>query len=218
MSLSKNDEIRKKVKDFAIMASHDNLENLNLKESEVKSQISFYRENGASPKIMKHLEMNSTRFGHFAESHTIKVFNLTKRSSPQHDCMFGTDKIEIKSSRYWNNTFDGKFQHIEPSYDYGFIICMMLALEKTHWYIISKSEMLKLYHKGVVKKQGKQGLWFTLENMKPYMSELIYPEILEEYIQKMRDPNVEHMICKPDTGFKKRHDRVLRAIRRNVCS
>jgi hypothetical protein len=148
------------------------------------SQKDFYIKNNASNEILKLVDLESKSFGTTCEKIIIELFKLEKRTSSENDCRYNEYKIEIKSARYWVSTdLDCKWQHIEPDYDYSYIIFSLLDFKNMKFFILNKNKLLLLKEIGILTKQGKQGYWMNLSKSLKYLFEMKTIEDLEYYIR-----------------------------------
>jgi len=152
-----------------------------------KSQIDFYIENNSHPDILKIVRLNNKSFGEKMQRIITEFFNLNNPTNSGHDCKLPNSnvKVEIKSSRFWVNTKDWRWQHIMVEHDYEYIILIGINFEGIDTYIISKQKFLELYQMGIVTQQGNaegQGLWCEFSKIKPYLTNISSPEELNKFI------------------------------------
>jgi len=150
-----------------------------------ESQFDFYKRNNSSPEILSLIDNESKSFGSLMEKIISEVFQLEKRFNEQHDGIFDSKKIEIKSARYWLNTKnDCKWQHIELDYDYDICILSLVDFNEICCWAISKSDLVKLEmnENKIITKQGKQGYWFKKSSIEKYLYPIKNKEDLQEFI------------------------------------
>lgn len=147
------------------------------------SQIDFYKKNNSSPEIMKLVLNESKAFGSLMENIVSEIFGLEKRINSQHDGLFGDKKIEIKSARYWANTFDCKWQHIEPDDDWGTIILVLVGFNDVSCWSFQKDNLLEMIENKIIKKQGKQGYWCEKSAIEKYLYPIKNKTDLENFFK-----------------------------------
>ena len=139
---------------------------LNIKET----QTEFYKRNQACPEVLKLVDLESKSFGMRCEKIIREMFSLEKATNSQHDAIYNGTKIEIKSARYWGGTMDCKFQHIEPDYDYEYILFVLVEFQDLHIWGMHKSKVKKMIEQGILTLQGKQGYWCKMSSILPHLT------------------------------------------------
>jgi site-specific DNA-methyltransferase (adenine-specific) len=126
-----------------------------------KTQYEHYLENNSCPEILQLVNLNSKTFGSVCENIIIETLKLSKRTSSQNDATYIHQgrlfKFEIKVGRYLKTTDDCMWQHIEPSYDYDYLLCCLLTFTGFDFYCLNKKNINELILSGVIKPQGRQG-------------------------------------------------------------
>ena len=82
----------------------------------------------------------------FRKSATVvgEVLGMTKAKSTGHDAIKNGKLLEIKSSRFWVDTKDWRFQHIMENHKYDYLLCVGINFHNIEMYIIDKSEFIHL--------------------------------------------------------------------------
>jgi hypothetical protein len=134
-----------------------------------KNQYGYYEENHSSLEVLQLVGLDSKSFGSISEKIICEIFNIGPRTSPQNDGIFNDKKIEIKTARYWSWKDDCKWQHLEPDYDYDYVIMALLDFHSWKIWGIDKRKLWQLRDKNIVTYQGKQGWWTTKTQILPYL-------------------------------------------------
>ena len=156
--------------------THNVLEQMPLVQSLIqnknKTQLEFYKENNASEIIQQFVDMPGKTFGEkcmepIAKDH----FHLDSRTDSGHDHKKIEKKIEQKSARYHANGDDFKWQHIEMTHDFDFLLLTGLDFNEILNFIGSRKIVEELIEQGIITGQGKknddgvavpqQGYWFS---------------------------------------------------------
>lgn len=147
---------------------------LNSLTKQKKSQLLFYKENNASSNVLSLVDKESKSFGTIIEHMIREYYNIEKIAESQCDGIKHGKKVEIKSARYWNYTYDCKWQHLEKDYDYDYVILVLLDFKEIKTWLISKEELFskELIHKKIVRKQGNQGYIISKKAISPYLIEI----------------------------------------------
>ncbi len=144
------------------------------------SQLSHYEANGASPEILKLVNMESKAFGSVVEKLLIEVYELEKRVNTQHDARLGDKKIEIKAARYWAGKDDCKWQHIEKNHDYELILFALIDFTSIKCWIAKKDVIIQ--H---MTPQGLQGNWADKSTILPHLIEITSKEQLHDLVKTL---------------------------------
>jgi hypothetical protein len=134
-----------------------------------KSQYDYYKENSSSKDIIQLVRLESKSFGSCCENIIKEIFKLEARKSTQNDACKNGKKIEIKCARYWKQTNDCKWQHIELDYDYHCILLVLLDFTGFKVWFLDKKTLLYLVSLGLVTRQGQQGFWCQKSKIEPYL-------------------------------------------------
>lgn len=121
------------------------------------SQSEYYEQNSSSIEVLNLVKLNSKIFGSICENIIIELLNLEKRTSSQNDATYKGYKFEIKTGRFISGKDDCMWQHIEPDYDYDYLLCCLLNFNHFDIFYISKEQINLLIQSNIIKKQGKQG-------------------------------------------------------------
>lgn len=140
------------------------------------SQFDFYAENESCSEILELVSLNPKAFGSVCEDIVKEIFNLSQRIGTTHDATLIHDsklyKLEIKVGRYLQSSDDCMWQHIEPCYDYDYVLCCLLDFDGLKVWYISKKNILLLIESGIIKKQGLQGYICKKNTMLPHLIEI----------------------------------------------
>ena len=140
------------------------------------TQFDFYSENESCTEILELVSLNPKAFGTICEEIIKEELNLSPRIDTTHDATIQHEskvyKIEIKVGRYLQSSDDCMWQHIEPGYDYDYILCCLLDFDGFKIWYITKKDVLILIEKCLIKKQGKQGFICRKNIILPYLVEI----------------------------------------------
>ena len=140
-----------------------------------KTQESHYRENGSPEDILQYVRLPGKTYGEkFCEQIAREHFNLDHRQSSTHDHRKLSKTIEQKSARFGGNGAGWKWQHIEMSHPWDYLLVCGLNYLCFEFYISSRKNIEELIRKGVITGQGKkdangtaipqQAYWFEISN------------------------------------------------------
>ena len=156
------------------------------------TQFTYYKNNQSCPEVLQLVQLDSKPFGSISEKILGEVFQLGPRTSSQNDGTKNGKKIEIKCARYWANKDDCMWQHLEPDYDYDYVLLALLDFQDWKVWGIQKSLLMgELRDKKIVTFQGKQGWWVKKSSVLPYLT----------HIQNIEDLNTCLITC-PSTTTK----------------
>ena len=136
------------------------------------SQIEFYTIRGSSPAVLQLVGENSKSFGTLSEYIVKVIFLIDSRTSSGNDGTRNGKKIEIKTARYWACTNNCKWQHIELTHDYDYVLFALLDFHGWIVWGISKSMLIKLKCLNILTNQGKQGMWVSKNSIIPYVTRI----------------------------------------------
>lgn len=135
-----------------------------------ETQFKYYVKNDASKEVLELVKLDSKAFGSHSEKIICEIFNLGSRTSTQNDATLFGKKIEIKTARYWGAKDDCVWQHLEPEYDYDYVLLVLLDFCGWKVWCVSKKYLMEdLRNKNIVKFQGKQGFWTRKTDILPYL-------------------------------------------------
>jgi hypothetical protein len=158
-----------------------------IKKSE--NQYEYYLRNNASPEILKLVKMSNRKFGCFMEKLCIEVLGLNEGIDSTHDAIFQDLLCEIKASRFWVSTETFKWQHVMIKHECDFLLLCEVNFDHVNIYAITKEKVLDLHKEGKIKEQGKknshQGLWFTYEQIKNYLTKISSQKDLINFIEEL---------------------------------
>ena len=166
-----------------------------------KTQEDYYKENGAPEEILQYVRLAGKTFGEkWCEQLCKEYYNMDSRSNSTHDhCKMGKS-IEQKSARYGGNGAGWKWQHIEMSHEWDYLLLTGVEFQGFRFYITDRSKVEELIGEGVITGQGKKGVdgvaqpqqayWFEIsnfvkknKNFTDYFTELADEQSLIDYIQ-----------------------------------
>ena len=147
------------------------------------TQLELYIKHGSSPEILSLVRMANKVFGTEMENIFQEVFQLAPRENTQHDGIRLGKKIEIKSARWHATGEDCNWQHLEPEYDYEFVMFTLVDFLGLKVWMISKELLMgDLRKQNIVLKQGLQG-WTTNKNkIESYLTPIETIEDLDKFI------------------------------------
>lgn len=136
-----------------------------------ETQYQYYQRNKAPPETLRMVQLESKPFGTACEQKMCESFGLGCRENNQHDATFGPYTIEIKSARYWAGKDDCQWQHLEPTYEYDFVMFVLLDFFEYKVWMIKKDFLMgPLRENKKVTRQGKQGWWAKKSALLPFMT------------------------------------------------
>lgn len=151
------------------------------------TQTEYYQLNNASANIMALVKMSNKKFGECVR-HILVHSNFGLKNSPNTDwdMNYQSKKIELKSSRFWGAKYAFRWQHIMIGHSYDYVLLVGIEFNRLQLWIISKSQVIKLYNQNIIKQQGNaegQGLWFSYAQVKDYITPLYCPDDLKYFAQ-----------------------------------
>ena len=147
------------------------------------TQTKYYKTNNASPEVLQLVDLGSKSFGTQSEKILSEIFHINPRSSCQNDGIFNNRKIEIKSARYWGGKDECKWQHLEPDYDYDYVLFALLDFNGWKVWCMKKDLLMgKMRDKKILTYQGKQGWWVKKSCILPYLTPIKSYDDLENFI------------------------------------
>ena len=147
------------------------------------TQTKYYTEMNAAPEVIDIVSMDSKPFGSVSESILAELFQMTPRTSSQHDGVFEGHKCEIKCARYWAGKDECRWQHMEAEHDYEFAMLALLDFHGWNVWCITKAQLMgELREKKVVTFQGKQGCWTMKSAIMPYLTPIIGLECMRKFV------------------------------------
>ncbi len=136
-----------------------------------KSQLDYYIENNASKQILSYVPIQGKTFGEkYMERIAKEHFKLEDRTDSGHDHVKLTKMIEQKSARYHANGDDWKWQHIEMSHSWDYLLLCGLDFKEIKFYIAPRKTVENLIKDNIITGQGKkingiaqpqQAYWFS---------------------------------------------------------
>lgn len=154
--------------------------------SEKSNQLDFYLKNNSSENILKIVELNNKSFGERMQRIISEVLGMTKATNTGHDANKNGKLVEIKSSRFWVDTKDWRFQHIMVDHKYDYLLCVGINFDNIEMYIIDKEDFLDLENDGIVRVQGGgegQGMWFQFRDLEKYLHKIESVEDFDNWIK-----------------------------------
>lgn len=152
---------------------------INIKES----QTEYYTRNKACPEVLKLVGLESKSFGMQMERIVKEIFSINKPLNSQHDAICNGIKIEIKSARYWSSSTDCRWQHVEPTYDYDYILFILIEFQDISIWGMSKSKIHEMIALGIFTRQGRQGYWTKMSAILPHLTIIKSKEDLENTLK-----------------------------------
>ena len=138
-----------------------------------KSQEEYYIKYKSPEYILQYARISSGKtFGEqYMESIAKEYFKMDKRVSSTHDHIKNGKTIEQKSARYHANGSDWKWQHIELSHAWDFLLLTGLDIDCVRFYVAPRETVYQLIELRVITGQGKkdnpqQGYWFSRSDFK----------------------------------------------------
>lgn len=148
------------------------------------TQLGWYIQNGTDPDLLSLIEQPNKRFGSVMEEIARDIFDLQPRISTQHDHSFENVRIEQKSARYHAGKLEYNWQHLEPEYDYSYVLFAGVTFQGIQWWGISKDLLMgELREKKIVQKQGQQGWTCVKSKILPYLTEIQSKEHFHEILR-----------------------------------
>ena len=135
-----------------------------------ESQLEYYIRNNACPEVLKLVGLESKSFGMHCEKIIREIFSMNKPINSQHDAIYNGVKIEIKSARFWGGTIDCKFQHIEPTYNYDYILFVLVEFQDLRIWGMHKSKIHEMIALNILTRQGLQGYWSKMSKILPHLT------------------------------------------------
>tara|TARA_Y100000588_G_C13696443_1_gene686721 strand:+ start:44 stop:541 length:498 start_codon:yes stop_codon:yes gene_type:complete len=126
----------------------------------VISSYEYYQKMGAKKQILDIVKLENRKFGSVCEKIMREFLSMEKPQSSQHDAIYFEKKIEIKSARYWAGGTNCKWQHLEPEYDYEYILFVLVDFKEISVWAGKKDDVFPY-----LTKQGKQGFWVDKETL-----------------------------------------------------
>lgn len=136
-----------------------------------KSQLDYYIENKSSKEILSYVNIPGKTFGEkYMEKIASEYLNMNERTSSTHDHKKLNKTIEQKSARYHANGNDWKWQHIEMTHAWDYLLLCGLDFKEIKFYIASREVVKNLIEEGIIVGQGKkidgiaqpqQAYWFS---------------------------------------------------------
>ena len=156
----------------------------------VRTQVDYYMENNAHPDIIKIVSLGNKSFGERLQRIVMECLHLDKPTNTGHDIQQNSTgkKFEVKSSRFWVNNGDWKWQHIMEDHDYDYLLLCGVNFNSVDVFIISKSDFLSLKRDGLVTQQGGaegQGLWCNFNSIKDHLVQITSIEDLDNFVHRM---------------------------------
>lgn len=131
------------------------------------SQYEYYSNSGATEEILKLITVTNNRaFGALMEKIVRGLFEMSKPepATTKYDAIYKGRRIEIKAARYWVDVdVNCMWQHIEPTYDYEWVLFVLVDLEDLKFWIAPKDVIVA--RTDIFTKQGKQGLWGWMKDI-----------------------------------------------------
>ena len=151
-----------------------------------ETQTQYYVRMNAAPAVVELVSLDSKPFGSVSELILAELFQMTPRTSSQHDGIFQGHKCEIKCARHWAGKNDCRWQHMEPEHDYTFAMLALLEFHEWKVWCVTKAQLMgELREKKVVTFQGKQGWWTLKSAIMPYLTPIHGLECLRKFVSAL---------------------------------
>lgn len=177
----------------------EQLRNFWIKEGKtLKTQLERYREKLAPVEIQKFIELGGgQRLGVTCERYARVAFpSLEKRRSGKgqtgydhlltiHDMDF---HIEQKTSTYWGETEDFKWQHIETDHMWDVVLLTGIDYQEVKFWGLNRETFHRLIETGKITSQGdkdgnsKEGYWFNYSAVAEELTEIKSDEDLVNFV------------------------------------
>lgn len=150
------------------------------------TQLELYISKQSPPEILNLVTMANKVFGENAMEPILReIFQMAPRQNSQHDGIRLGKKIEIKSARWHATGEDCNWQHLEPDYDYEFVMFALVDFTELKVWIIPKTLLMgELRQQKIVSRQGQQGWTATKARLEKYLTPIKTIEELDSFIQK----------------------------------
>jgi hypothetical protein len=147
------------------------------------TQLELYIQKKSPPEILQLVSMANKVFGTEMEGIVMDVFQLSPRTNTQHDGIRNGKKIEIKSARWHATGEDCNWEHLEPEYDYEYVLFILVDFTELKAWILSKHVLMgELREKKIVVKQGQQGWTVAKNRLEPFLTPISSIEELDRFI------------------------------------
>ena len=151
-----------------------------------ETQTQYYVRMNAAPAVVELVSLDSKPFGSVSELILAELFQMTPRTSSQHDGIFQGHKCEIKCARHWAGKNDCRWQHLEPDHDYEFAMLALLDFHEWKVWCVTKAQLMgELREKKVVTFQGKQGWWTIKSAIMPHLTPIHGLECLRKFVSAL---------------------------------
>jgi hypothetical protein len=151
-----------------------------------ETQTQYYVRMNAAPAVVELVSLDSKPFGSVSELILAELFQMTPRTSSQHDGIFQGHKCEIKCARHWAGKNDCRWQHLEPDHDYEFAMLALLDFHEWKVWCVTKAQLMgELREKKVVTFQGKQGWWTLKSAIMPHLTPIHGLECLRKFVSAL---------------------------------
>lgn len=149
------------------------------------AMVEWYKEHGSDEKTLKIVTEENKRYGSVIEKIVLAIKLIGNRENSEHDGIKKNKKIEIKSSRYWSQSYNCRWQHIEQDHDYDCVLFVLLHFDGSLkiWGIEKSVLFGELRQKNILTKQGKEGWWCDKENVIEYCKEIKTVDDLDSFLQ-----------------------------------
>ena len=150
------------------------------------TQIELYVKNNSNTDTLTLVSMANKVFGEETMEPIIReLFQMSPKENKKHDGIRLGKKIEIKSARWHASGKDCNWQHLEPDYDYEFVLFVLVDFTDLKVWIITKEKLIgELRAKKIVSNQGSQGLTTNKKKIEPYLTPITSTEDLDKFIKE----------------------------------
>jgi len=149
------------------------------------AMIEWYKEHGSDEKTLRIVSEENKRYGSVMEKIVLAIKLIGNRENSEHDGIKKNKKIEIKSSRYWSQSYNCRWQHIEKDHDYDCVLFVLLHFDGSLkiWGIEKSVLFGELIQKNILTKQAKQGWWCDKDDVIEYCKEIKTVDDLDSFLQ-----------------------------------
>ncbi len=150
------------------------------------TQLELYVKNNSDADTLTLVSMANKVFGEEVMEPMIReLFQMSPKENKKHDGIRLGKKIEIKSARWHATGKDCNWQHLEPDYDYEFVLFVLVDFTELKVWVITKEKLMgELRAKNIVSKQGEQGWTTNKKKIEPYLTPLSSIDDLDRFIKE----------------------------------
>ena len=133
------------------------------------NQLRWYRNKGAPGDVLTLVKQNNTEFSNACKGIVEQTYGL--KTVPNDVLLVDARdrKYKVLSVRHQSNGTVGRWQHIQPTHDWDFLVLVVLNVDGLVTYCLSHQHFEELCEMGVITPQGEppnQGYWFKIASFK----------------------------------------------------